>query len=47
MHQTGLIYKEKDKDKMEMIKNIIHEEKDKEIGENMIIYEDNDRDNNR
>ena len=33
MHQTGLIYKEKDKDKMEVIKNIIYDDKDKEIGD--------------
>ena len=32
MHQTGLIYKEKDKDKMEGIKNIIREDKDKDVG---------------
>ena len=33
MHQTGLIYKEKDKDKMEVIKTTIYEDKDKEIGD--------------
>ena len=33
MHQTGLIYKEKYKDKMEGIKNIIHEDKDKDAGD--------------
>ena len=31
MHQTGTIYI--DKDKMEMIKNIIHEDKDKDAGD--------------
>ena len=33
MHQTGLIYKYEDKDKMEMIKNIIHEDKDIDLGD--------------
>ena len=29
MHQTGIIYKEKDKDKMEVVKNIIYEDENK------------------
>ena len=33
MHQTGTIYKDNNKDKMEVIKNIIHEDKDIDGGD--------------
>ena len=33
MNQAGTIYKDKDKDKMEVIKNIIHEDKDIDLGD--------------
>ena len=47
MHQTGTIYKDNNKDKMKVIKNIIHENKDIDVGDKKIINEDNDKENNR